>query len=63
MTYTFELKCPRCGKQEQIICAGANQEVPHLKCGDCLWNDTEIVEFGIVSVEVTPNEVSKNEIR
>jgi transcription elongation factor Elf1 len=53
MTYTFELKCPRCGKQEQIICAGKGQGVPHLKCSYCLYNDVEIVELDIVSVEVT----------
>jgi len=51
-SYIFELKCPRCGKQEQIVCAGKDQEVPHLNCGDCLWNDTEIVELDIVHCTV-----------
>ena len=52
MTYTFELQCPRCGQQERIICAGKGQEVPHINCGECLWNDTEIVELAIVRCHV-----------
>jgi len=28
-SYIFELKCPRCGKQEQIVCAGKDQEDPN----------------------------------
>ena len=54
MTYVFELKCPRCGKQEQIICTGSGQEVPHVNCGDCLWNDVEVVELTIAQVSVVP---------
>ena len=50
--YLLELQCPRCGQQERIICAGKGQEVPHINCGECLWNDTEIVELAIVRCHV-----------
>jgi hypothetical protein len=56
MTYIFELACPRCGKKERIICAGADQECPHVNCGDCLWNDVEIVELKIISIGVDNEE-------
>jgi hypothetical protein len=46
--YRFNTECPRCGKTDEMVCEGHNK-VPELKCGDCLFNDVEVV-----TLKVTP---------
>ena len=48
MKHHFKTECPRCGKVDEMTCEG-HADPPKLKCGDCLWNDTEIV-----GLKVTP---------
>lgn len=52
MTYTFDLVCPRCGKQSQTT-TDNKVPPPRVNCGDCLMRDVEVVEFKIVRVAVT----------
>jgi uncharacterized Zn finger protein len=52
MIYTFDLRCPRCDKQGEIVTQ--NREPPPIvNCGDCLMNNVAITELKIVSVTVT----------
>ncbi len=51
MTYTFDLVCPRCGKESQTT-TETKVPPPRVNCGDCLMNDTEVVEFKIVRVMI-----------
>lgn len=44
----FTTQCPRCGNRDEICCEG-HDAPPLLKCGECLWNDTEVV-----ALKVTP---------
>jgi hypothetical protein len=44
----FRTECPRCGKIDETCCEG-HADVPELKCGDCLFNDVEVV-----ALKVTP---------
>ena len=48
MKHHFKTECPRCGKVDETTCEG-HDKVPELKCGDCLFNDTEVV-----ALKVTP---------
>jgi hypothetical protein len=44
--YRFELVCPRCGNSSEL-----NAEIPappDVKCGECLFNDVEIVAMNVV---------------
>ena len=52
MTYTFDLVCPRCGKESQTV-TEKKAPPPVVNCGDCLMNDVEVVEFKIVRVMIT----------
>jgi YD repeat-containing protein len=51
MHYRFDLLCPRCGKRSETTTVN-REPPPHVKCGDCLMNDVEVVEFNIVGVTV-----------
>jgi hypothetical protein len=44
MKHYFRTECPRCGKIDEISCEG-HANPPALKCGDCLFNDVEIVKL------------------
>jgi hypothetical protein len=48
MKHHFRTECPRCGKIDEITLEG-HTAAPEFKCGDCLWNDTEVV-----ALKVTP---------
>jgi len=50
--YVFDLRCPRCGGQDQIATM-LNEPTPLLSCGDCLIDAQEVVELKIVRVFVT----------
>ena len=50
-TWTFELVCPRCGKESQSVSEN-NDPPPTVNCGDCLMEAVEIVEFEIVRATV-----------
>jgi hypothetical protein len=54
----FRTKCPRCGKIDETCCEG-HADPPVLKCGECLFNDVEIV-----ALKVTPlrPELARNEL-
>jgi hypothetical protein len=40
----FTTYCPRCGKTDEVVATGPETfGPPVLKCGDCLFNDTEVV--------------------
>lgn len=49
MHYHFELLCPCCGKRSETT-APTRIPGPHVKCGDCLLERVEIVEFKVLSV-------------
>ena len=49
--YVFDLECPRCGKASRTSGTKENPP-PRVNCGDCLMDETEIVEFKIVRVHV-----------
>jgi len=57
-SYTFELECPRC-KRESV--SGSSKVPSRINCGDCLFNDTEIVELTIVRVTVHGDNTIKPE--
>jgi hypothetical protein len=38
----FRTQCPRCGKVDEMTCEG-HADPPKLSCGDCLFNDCEVV--------------------
>ena len=44
----FSTECPRCGKVDELTCEG-HADPPGVKCGDCLFNDVEVV-----ALKVTP---------
>jgi transcription elongation factor Elf1 len=48
--YRWKLECPRCGKDSETVTVNIDV-VPVVKCGDCLMDDVEVVEFKIVSVK------------
>jgi hypothetical protein len=51
MHYIFDLRCPRCYSQHQVI--GTKQDLPpRLNCGGCLITRAEVIEFEIVNVTV-----------
>lgn len=50
-TWTFDLKCPRCGAENQIVTEN-NTPPPAVRCGDCLVIDTINVEFDIMRASV-----------
>ena len=50
-SWTFDLVCPRCGKESQIATEN-NEPPPAVNCGDCLMDDVEVVEFKIVKATV-----------
>lgn len=47
--YHIFLVCPRCDRPGEIIAPIIPD--PHVRCGDCLMNDVEIVEMKIVAAE------------
>ena len=57
MKYNFELKCPRCNKDSTMTLTKVAKdnvaEYPRVNCGDCLYNDIEVVELTIVRVHVS----------
>lgn len=54
MRYKFDLVCPRCGKTSDAV---ADKRALAVSCGDCLMDDTEVVEMKIVRVTVIDDEV------
>ena len=50
MTKPYILCCPRCGKHSFT----KSDTKPVVNCGDCLWNDVEIVTMVATESEVTP---------
>lgn len=48
--HTFKLVCPRCRKEREIDSAVLPRGV---NCGDCLMNDTEVVEMGVATMTAT----------
>jgi hypothetical protein len=54
MRYKFDLVCPRCGKTSDAV---ADKRALVVSCGDCLMDDTEVVEMKIVRVTVIDDEV------
>jgi len=54
MRYIFKLECPRCKKKSETVTTDRNEI--SFKCGDCLMNDIEVVEFKIVSLEILNDE-------
>lgn len=49
--YRFTLFCPRCGKTSETV-TEARSPKPHVNCGDCLMDYTEIVEMKPGKIEV-----------
>lgn len=49
MKYRFHLVCPRCNKTSETV-SDKRVPSPKVNCGDCLFDDTEIVEFKVVKV-------------
>jgi hypothetical protein len=43
--YHFDLVCPRCGHQSPH--EAASTAYPHVNCGDCLMDHTEVVEMRV----------------
>jgi len=52
--YIFDLVCPRCKAENQITLAMAEIDTP-INCGECLYNDVEIV--GMTIIRTTVEEV------
>lgn len=51
--YRYIVECPRCNKASYKY--SDSLTLPHVNCGDCLMDHTEIVEMKVVSVsEVRP---------
>lgn len=46
MRYLFQLSCPRCKRQSDIACD--TQTAPEVNCGECLFNDVEIVRLTVL---------------
>ena len=51
MRYVFELKCPRC-KRDSEITFTKHEPLPVVNCGECLFNDVEVVELTVVRILV-----------
>jgi hypothetical protein len=47
--YRFDLVCPCCGKRSETT---SNDRIPspRVKCGDCLMDRCEVVEFKVLTV-------------
>ena len=54
----FKTECPRCGKIDETCCEG-HTDPPEIKCGECLFNDIEVV-----ALKITPlrRELARNEL-
>lgn len=51
--FRYMLECPRCNKISDTIMD--TLKLPHVNCGDCLMDHTEVVEMTITAVsEVKP---------
>lgn len=48
--YNFKLSCPVCLKEADTT-TDKRTPPPHVNCGDCLFDYTEIVEMTVVEVE------------
>ena len=55
-TFHFHLVCPGCGKKAESL-TGKRVPPPNIKCGDCLMDKTEVVEFKVVSVRNVTDEL------
>jgi transcription elongation factor Elf1 len=56
-TYTFELECPRCGKES--ACHGTRDEPPpKVNCGNCLMEERLIIEMIATRVWVNQGDVT-----
>lgn len=50
MKYRFHLVCPLCGKESDTW-GELYSPAPHVNCGDCLFDRTEVAEMKVVSVD------------
>ncbi len=50
MTYRFTMVCPKCCGTA-VVDSESRVPTPTLKCGNCLWDDTEVVAMKVVRVE------------
>jgi hypothetical protein len=50
--YRFKTECPRCGKTDEMVLEGRHDNtVPTVSCGDCLFNDVEMVVLKVTPLE------------
>jgi transcription elongation factor Elf1 len=55
--YTFELECPRCGKES--ACHGTQKDPPpKVNCGNCLMEERLIIEMMPTRVWVNQGDVT-----
>jgi len=55
MRYRFDLVCPVCNKERQWHVVVVPPDIgrpnnPRLKCGDCLFDRAEVIEFKVVKL-------------
>jgi hypothetical protein len=62
LKHRYKTECPRCGKLDEMVLEGRHDAtVPRVNCGDCLFNNTEVVALRVTPLHgLTKYELKMN---